>query len=218
MRHGDPDYVKDCLTELGKKQAAVAAERLLDEKIDVIYSSSSGRAYETAQAFSERSGISPIHQLDFMREIRFGYGMELYTTGNPWEEVDRMGHDGEEVNDPSWHDWPFFRGNAATEDVDIIMEKTDDWMRELGYEREGLYYRCNRAEDKEYTVALFAHGGSGTAMLARLLNLPFPYLCSIIRMNRTSITILRFEKTPGNRIMPVLELSGDDRHIRDLTV
>ena len=31
VRHGDPDYEKDCLTELGHKQAAVAAERLLKE-------------------------------------------------------------------------------------------------------------------------------------------------------------------------------------------
>ena len=31
IRHGDPDYEKDCLTELGHKQAAVAAKRLLEE-------------------------------------------------------------------------------------------------------------------------------------------------------------------------------------------
>ena len=40
VRHGDPDYVKDCLTELGKKQAAVAAERLMGEGIEKIYPSS----------------------------------------------------------------------------------------------------------------------------------------------------------------------------------
>ena len=77
VRHGDPDYVKDCLTELGKKQAAVAAERLMGEGIEKIYSSSLGRAVETAQAFSDRSGITPVHILPFMQEIRFGYGMDL---------------------------------------------------------------------------------------------------------------------------------------------
>ena len=27
VRHGEPDYEKDCLTEIGKKQAEAAAER-----------------------------------------------------------------------------------------------------------------------------------------------------------------------------------------------
>ena len=34
VRHGHPDYMKDCLTELGHPQAEAAAERLKNEKID----------------------------------------------------------------------------------------------------------------------------------------------------------------------------------------
>ena len=30
VRHGEPDYVRDCLTDTGKEQAAAAAERLAD--------------------------------------------------------------------------------------------------------------------------------------------------------------------------------------------
>ena len=213
VRHGDPDYVKNCLTELGKKQAAICAERLMGEGIEEIYSSSMGRAVETAQAFSERSGITPIHTLDFMQEIRFGYGEALYESGNPWEEVDRMGEEGEEINDPSWHDWPFFRENAATPNVDMIAEETDKWLAGLGYERDGLYYRCKREDGKEHTVVLFAHGGSGTAMMARILNLPFPYLCAIVRMEHTAITVLKMDSRPESRAMPVVELLCDARHI-----
>jgi probable phosphoglycerate mutase len=47
IRHGDPNYEKDCLTELGHKQAAAAAQRLLKEGIDEIYSSPQGRAMQT---------------------------------------------------------------------------------------------------------------------------------------------------------------------------
>lgn len=218
VRHGDPDYARDALTELGKKQAAAVAERLMDEDIEEIYSSPLGRAKETAEAFAERSGIRSIHMLDFMREIRFGFGEALYETGNPWEEVDKMAEEGKEILDPNWHEWPFFKENIATVDVDDIASATDDWLQELGYEREGLYYRCTREDDTEHTVALFCHGGSGTAMIARILNLPFPYLCAIIRMRHTSITTIRMEKIPGSKITPVLELTGDDRHIRGIEV
>ena len=218
VRHGDPDYARDALTELGKKQAAAVAERLMDEGIEEIYSSPLGRAKETAEAFAELSGIRSIHMLDFMREIRFGFGEALYETGNPWEEVDKMAEEGKEILDPNWHEWPFFKENIATVDVDDIASATDDWLRELGYEREGLYYRCTTEDDTEHTVALFCHGGSGTAMIARILNLPFPYLCAIIRMRHTSITTIRMEKIPGSKITPVLELTGDDRHIRGIEV
>ena len=36
VRHGHPDYKNDCLTELGKKQAQKAAERLRDSGIETI--------------------------------------------------------------------------------------------------------------------------------------------------------------------------------------
>ena len=36
IRHGDPDYERDCLTERGRVQARAAAERLREEGISVI--------------------------------------------------------------------------------------------------------------------------------------------------------------------------------------
>jgi len=42
VRHGHPNYEKDCLTELGHRQAAAAAERLRHEGVEKIYSSTCG--------------------------------------------------------------------------------------------------------------------------------------------------------------------------------
>ena len=39
IRHGHPDYKNDCLTELGHRQAAAAAEKLKDSGIGQIFSS-----------------------------------------------------------------------------------------------------------------------------------------------------------------------------------
>ena len=44
VRHGEPDYEHDCLTETGKLQAVDAAERLRNEGIEEIYASPQGRA------------------------------------------------------------------------------------------------------------------------------------------------------------------------------
>ena len=83
VRHGDPDYENDCLTELGHYQAELVAKRLMDEGIQEIYSSPQGRARETAEHFVALSGVGPIKILDFMHEIRYGWEGALYQAGKP---------------------------------------------------------------------------------------------------------------------------------------
>ena len=58
VRHGEPNYEKDCLTPLGHRQAEAAARRLEEEGIEAIYSSPFGRALETAQAASDHLGVA----------------------------------------------------------------------------------------------------------------------------------------------------------------
>ena len=48
VRHGDPNYEVDCLTERGKLQAEAVGKRIFDSGINQIYSSPMGRARETA--------------------------------------------------------------------------------------------------------------------------------------------------------------------------
>ena len=56
VRHGEPDYARDCLTPTGKRQAAAAARRLEREGIQEIYASPMGRARETAQFTADLLG------------------------------------------------------------------------------------------------------------------------------------------------------------------
>ena len=57
VRHGEPDYEKDCLTENGIKQAKSTAERLRGEDIRAIYASPMGRAIQTASFTAEMHGV-----------------------------------------------------------------------------------------------------------------------------------------------------------------
>ena len=58
VRHGHPNYADDCLTPLGRKHAAAAAQRLRDEGIQKIFSSTCGRAMETARHTADLLGLS----------------------------------------------------------------------------------------------------------------------------------------------------------------
>lgn len=217
VRHAEPNYELDCLTELGHKQAKIAAQRLINEGIEEIYSSPMGRARQTAQAFSDASGIKKIEILDFMHEIRYGPENDLYNEEwSPWAASDKMISKGQELCTENWRKIPVFTGNTATIDVDNIMKNADSLLEKWGYKREGLYYRNIRSNDDQHTIALFSHGGSSTALLSRIFNIPFPYLCATLHIPHTGITILRFDRTPGKLAVPVIELACDGRHIQNI--
>ena len=59
IRHGDPIYNPDSLTDLGKKQAEALVKRMAECKPDKIYASSSNRAIMTAEPTAKFLGKEP---------------------------------------------------------------------------------------------------------------------------------------------------------------
>lgn len=215
VRHGEPDYVHDCLTETGRIQAEACAQRLKAEGIEEIYASPLGRAAETAAALSAVLGL-PVRTLDFMRELHWGStdGSPLFADGHPWDVVNELARQGWDLTNPAWREHPCFVRNLVTAEVDRVAEKTDEWLRSLGYERSGAYYRCLRPDNRQMTVALFSHGGSSSAAMGHMLNWTFPYACGLLHLEFTGITVIRLDRTPGSITPPCLELANDGRHIR----
>ena len=195
IRHGEPDYENDTLTETGFKQAQLVAQRLKDEGIEEIWSSTHGRAVDTAKFTSDLLGI-PVKTTDFIREITWGStnGEELFAGGHPWDIADEMARRGMKLNDPNWRSNQFFANNKAVQCVDQIEKGIDEWLFDLGYKRTGLYYDHMIEEDHHRTIAFFCHGGSSSAAIAHIMNLPFPYVCALLHMEFTGITILRMDK------------------------
>ena len=214
VRHGEPDYARDCLTEQGRLQAQAAAERLRAEGIEAIYASPLGRAAETAAAAAEVLKL-PVTTLDYMRELHWGSidGTPVPCDGHPWDLADLLAGGGYNLNDSGWREMSCFRNNKVTAEADYVAQMTDEWLRTLGYERNGAYYRCSRPDDRQKTIALFSHGGSSAAAMGHILNLPFPYACGLFHLEFTGITIIRLDRNPGSQRMPCLELANDSRHI-----
>ena len=215
VRHGHPDYVHDCLTPLGHQHAEAAALRLKDENVSAIYSSTCGRALETAAHLADALEL-PIIPCDFMREISWGTqdGADIPDGGHPWSLADRMIASGEPLNDPAWAEHVYFRNNKLLPHVESIARETDAWLATLGYPREGLYYRTSEGTDR--TIAVFGHGGASAALMSHLFNIPFPYICAAMGPDFTGITIAVLGNTPGQLTAPRFEIMNDARHIRDI--
>ena len=68
VRHGDPDYVHDSLTERGKIEAEILSERIVKLNVRDFYCSPLGRARETAAYTLEKIGRSAAI-CDWVREF-----------------------------------------------------------------------------------------------------------------------------------------------------
>ena len=68
IRHADPNYEIDSLTERGFKEANLLSDKLLNENITKIYTSPLGRAKDTAAPIAKKLGIEP-KVLDWLAEI-----------------------------------------------------------------------------------------------------------------------------------------------------
>ena len=214
VRHGHPDYINDCLTPLGHKQAEQAALRLKDEGIDQIFSSPFGRAYETA-LHTAKLISKDVTKVDFMREIKWGSsdGKAIYRDGHPWDTSLYAISKGYSLMDESWTKNENFGNNVVFEEVQRVASHSDQWLETLGYKREGTNYRVI-GDNTNRTIALFSHGGSSSALFSHLLDLPFFYLCRTLCPDFTAITILCLSDEKGALTAPTIEIANDSRHIK----
>ena len=216
VRHGYPDYKLDCLTEVGHEHAEAAAIRLKDEPFTRIYSSTCGRAVETAEHIAAKHGL-PVESFDFMREIKWGpiEGDELpHKNGYPWVVVADMVANSQDLMKPNWMEEGPFANNKVKFLVEDIGVEFDKLLAQHGYSREGDYYRVTKENDE--TIAMVSHGGSSSAAISHLFNLPFPFFCQAIRFKFTSIAIVTLNGAEGELISPRVEILCDARHIKEI--
>jgi len=216
VRHGHPDYANDCLTALGHRHAEAASLRLLEEGIGEIFSSSCGRAAETAAHTADKLGL-PVKQFDFIREIYWGArdGEAIAHNGHPWFTAQDEVKDGHPLMRQDWRETAPFDRNIAVDSAAAVAAGIDEWLKTLGYTREGDYYRVT-GENTGRTVAMFSHAGAASAALSHMFNLPFPYFCCAIEFDYTSITVVRLSDEAGALTMPAFELVNDAKHIQKI--
>lgn len=212
VRHGHPNYELDCLTFLGHKHGEAVAERLREEPVEKIFSSTCGRALETAAHIDKKFGLG-VNGLEFMREIKWGSEDDtpVYADGHPWFNSDYLVEQGKNLLNPDWRESEQYRKNRMVKAGDELAKRLDEWLSGLGYTREGDYYRVGQIQYG--TIVLVSHGGASSAALAHLFNLPLPFVCSAICPDYTAVTVVNFSEKEGALVAPKFEIMNDARHI-----
>lgn len=222
IRHGDPDYANDALTEKGIREAKLLSDRITNWPTDQFrfYCSPLGRAQQTASYTLKRLNRQAI-TYDWMKE--FSYFIEDPITGRigvPWDfmpeywtEIPQM-YDKEE-----WKNTDIYRSNpellpayqTACNGLDSIIE-------EYGYIRHHNYYVNNNVTDQNTdkphdTIVIFCHLGITCVMLSHLLGVSPVLLLHGLYLAPTSVTILATEERLNNIAYFRAQVIGDTMHL-----
>ena len=170
VRHGDPDYSIDSLTEKGWREAEYLSERLTRRDVKKFYVSTLGRARDTASPTLKKLGREA-EACDWLREfdapIRRPDVADRKMITWDWLPQDWTA-------DPRFYLADQWHQNQVMADADVktaydwVTGNMDGVLARHGYRREGNFYRAEAANND--TIVFFCHFGVECVLLSHLLN------------------------------------------------
>jgi probable phosphoglycerate mutase len=169
VRHADPDYENDSLTEIGWIEAELLSERMQKLDVKAFYVSPLGRAKATAgvtlQAMNREA-----QECKWLREFSAPTKKPNETKpGIPWDWLPADWTGVPDAYDPDrWMDSELFRNSRVAEEYRWVTGELDKLIASHGYVREGNFYRA--VEPNEDTIVLVCHFGLECVLLSHLLH------------------------------------------------
>jgi len=217
IRHADPIYSPDSLTELGHKQAEALAQRLAVHGLDRAYSSPNMRAQMTAKPACDLLGIEyeienwmseDLAWRDFACEFDDGSGRYLWAF---YRQNTKIKYDETIKPGGKWHESKYFEKTNAEKGYRRIADCSDDFTERLGYKRENGMYKIICGNDEK--VAAFCHAGFGTTWLSYLLDISPHIFWTSFDISHSGVTILEFVNYEDGYTAPKCLCLSDISHI-----
>ena len=212
IRHGDPNYEKDSLTEKGWHEAELLAQRMAELEIQSFYVSPLGRAKDTVSCTLKKMGREA-EELAWLRE--FHAPIPDFHTGEPRIPWDQLPADW--TAEPKYYDnirWaetlPMLEGHVIDE-ANRVWNGLDEVLAKHGYVRNGNYY--DAVSPNEDTLALFCHFGVTCVMLSHLLGISAMILWHGFCAAPTSVTSLITEERRKGVALFRMNAFGDTAHL-----
>ncbi len=214
IRHGDPDYENDSLTEVGREEAALLVPRMERENIRAFYLSPLGRARATAQPTLDklrRSGTVFDWLQEFavpvLRPDKHGEPSVV-----PWDWLPQDWLQDPRLLDPvRWKENEVLSSAGVGEKYDRICSQFDSLLASHGYRRDGLLYRVERPNSD--TLAFFCHFGVACLFLSHLMNVSPMVLWQGVCMAPSSVTcVCSEERRQGTAAFRAVSI-GDVSHL-----
>lgn len=212
IRHGDPDYVNDTLTEKGWREAQCLADRVSEWEIKDIYCSPLGRAKDTASLSLKRLNKKAT-ECPWLKEF-------FVPVKDPITQKDRIPWDfmpsywtKEEVlyDKDNWMSAPVMGTGNIKSEYEKVVKGIEEIISAHGYEREGNYYIAKSPNTD--TLVFFCHLGVQFAILSHLLSISPSVLWQNFFVAPTSVTILETEEREKGIAAFRCRTVGDTSHL-----
>ena len=212
VRHGDPNYEIDSLTEVGWEEARLVADRIAGMDVTEFYVSPLGRAQDTASCTLKKVGRTAI-TYDWLREFpptivrpdREGQSICWDWLPQDWAQEERF----YSVRD--WLEVDTMKNGRVKQQYDKVCNSLDELLSSYGYVREKNYYRVEKANSD--TIVFFCHFGVECVMLSRLLNVsPMILWHGFCAAPSSVTTVYTEERRKGIASWRVAEF-GDTSHL-----
>lgn len=171
VRHAEPDYEHDSLTEKGWREAAFLSQRLSKIQAEAYYVSPLGRAKATAEPTLEAVGRTA-EECPWLREFNAPIWRPDVTEHKmiPWDWLpqDWMA-DERAFHCDQWHQLPAIIDSDVKAQYDWVAGELDTLLERYGYRRKGLHYQAVLPHNG--TIVLFCHFGVTCVLLSHLLNI-----------------------------------------------
>ena len=170
IRHAEPDYEHDTITEKGRKEAELLSERLAEIPITEIYVSPLGRARDTASMTIEKLGKTA-EEKEWLQEFTVRINRpdvkDRRKIAWDWLPQDWTGTEAY-FSREEWAHTPVMKEAGAEKEYLRVISGFDALLAEHGYRREGEYYRAERPNRD--ILAFFCHFGLECVLLSHLMN------------------------------------------------
>jgi len=213
VRHGEPNYEIDGLTEKGKREAELLADRLTGENIKALYVSPLGRARLTAEPTAKRLGILP-EILPWLREFNFHKVKLPYLEKEDccWDILPEYIDTLTSIYHPTeWLNEDFIKNSEIPNDYAEVCRQLDALLLKHGYRRRGYNYEA--VSPNHDTIVLVCHFGVTAVLLSHLMN-SSPYsiwqhACTL----PTSVTTIYTEERREGKVLFRASGIGDVSHL-----
>ncbi|MCQ2592133.1 MAG: histidine phosphatase family protein [Treponema sp.] len=226
VRHGDPDYTIDNLTEKGKREVELLTKRICSwENITDFYTSPLGRAKATGAPALEKMGRTA-EVCNWLQEFdasRWDLMPDFYNSNKNF------------FNKEKWANTAFMKEHKIKEKYKEVCDGIDSLLKKYGYIRnsknyynvknpaknhnwnEPIYkYHLKSIKDdypEETTLVFFCHLGIMFTIIAHLTGLSPMQLWQGFYVAPTSITILNSEERKEGEAWFRVERLGDTNHL-----
>lgn len=215
IRHGDPDYATDTLTERGMLQAEAVGKRLAASGINRVFCSPMGRAMQTAQPTCRLLGLDFTVE-PWAKEIGDEHRLTPYPDGklksvSLVDRVDLRRDGAVDLDFDHAFDCPGFSSSNMKDALDTISAGGREFLARLGYAEEDGVYRITEPNDDK--VALFCHAGMGRIFVSYLLHIPLHLVWAGFNYNHTGVTVIEFKNQKTGFTVPRMLCYSDTSHL-----